>query len=697
MDWNRGVTLLIIGWFIWGTTVWGSSSSVLHDIRFTQLSGHRGSYSVSITLVFAGAVPEPQLFATDHPPRLTVDLPQTSLKLSQSSFPITLGPAQRLVVAENEERSRLVIHLHRLVPYQFRRHDNRLELELGTIPPRQGEQGASPTSPALTNVDFQRGNGGEGRVLVGVTGQLPTVEVHRQGGHLIVDFPGTYLPTPLLRRLEVRDFATPIHTIDALRQDSHGRLVMEIGGEFEELVYQVGSVFTIEVRPIVKEQTGQKPTFTGERLSLNFQNIDVRAALQIIADFSGLNLVTSETVQGSLTLRLRNLPWDQALDVMLKSKGLTMRRVDSVIMIAPSEEIAAREKQELEAQRAIQELAPLRTEFISLNHAKAADVANLLKAKDNAILTPNRGNVTVDERTNGLLVQDSVDKLLEIHQLIATLDVPVRQVLIESRIVIADDTFAKDLGTRFGVTALHPQRNRGAIITTGQLTGSDALTSNTISQYATTTNGSPLPITPPSLNDRLNVSLPANPSSGTPGSIALTLLSSRYLVDLELSALQTEHRGEIISNPRLIATNQKEASIEQGVEYPYQQASSSGATNVAFKKAVLALHVTPQISPDERIFLTIRVNKDSRGELTTSGYAINTQEVNTQVLVNNGETVVLGGIYQRETRQDLATIPFLGELPVLGTLFRNKQRINNKSELLVFVTPRIVKPRDFTQ
>ena len=474
--------------------------------------------------------------------------------------------------------------------------------------------------------------------------------------------------------------------------------MISAGGEFEQLAYQSDNQYAVEIKPIVRSaaELEDKKEYTGERLTLNFQDIETRAVLQLLADTSGQNIVVSDSVQGNVTLRLQNVPWDQALDIVLRTKGLDKRRQDNVIIVAPTEELAAREKAELAARKDLQELAPLRTEYLQVNYAKAADLAGLIKSSGTNSLLSARGSVTIDERTNTLLIQDTADRLQDIRRLVTTLDIPIRQVLIEARIVIVNDDFSRALGVRFGATAAfdHGGADGGGILgATGFVTEDDGLVLQP-----------PKSVLPPPVNtppgfiqgdpiDRYMVNLPvANPA----GRIALTLLDSDYIIDLELSAAQAEGRGEVVSAPRIVTANQREAVIEQGVEIPYQEASSSGATTVQFKKAVLALRVTPQITPDNRIIMDLTINKDSVGQVIVTSLGVNvpsidTREIVTQVLVNDGQTVVLGGIMETEFRETETKVPWLGDIPGLGYLFKNKSKTNNKDELLIFITPRILR------
>jgi type IV pilus assembly protein PilQ len=545
---------------------------------------------------------------------------------------------------------------------------------------------------AINNIDFRRVNDGAGRVVVELTDNKVPADLKQEGGRIVVSFAKTALPSHLLQRLDVTDFATPVNTVDVLSVGDSARLVIAASGDYEQLAYQSDNVYTIEIKPVVKlppELQDQKE-YTGERLTLNFQDIETRAVLQLLADTSGQNMVISDTVGGNVTLRLQNVPWDQALDIVMRTKGLDMRRDGNVMFIAPASEIAAREKELLSARREVQELAPLRTEYLQVNYAKAADLAALIKSGAGSSLLSERGSVAIDERTNTLLLQDVSERLADIRRLVSTLDIPVRQVMIEARIVIVNDDFSRDLGVRFGVNAT--TTSVGGSDGQGFLSnrGLDAPSGAGLFPGANDPRG---PLNLGEAVDRYMVNLPvANPA----GALALTFLDSDYIVDLELSAAEAEGRGEILSAPRLITANQREATIEQGVEVPYQESSSSGATTTSFKKAVLSLRVTPQITPDNRVILDLTVSKDSVGQLVasaTGGFvpSIDTREIVTQVLVNDGQTVVLGGILETERRETKNKVPLLGDIPVLGHLFKSTSRTDNKDELLIFVTPRILR------
>lgn len=667
----------------------------LEDVRFTTLSGDR----VQVELVMSAPVPVPRSFTTDTPARIALDFPEITSNLTKKSQSIGVGAVRGIAAVQGKDRTRVVIDLVKMVPYQTRIDGNRFLITL------DGEGGVTAAAPAavpagaastvanvpyqINGVDFRRGEKGEGRITVALSDAAIPVNVREEGGKLMIDFVGAALPLDLQRRLDVVDFATPVTTIDTFKQGNNVRMAIGATGNYEHLAYQTDRQFTVEVKPVTKAVQEQRKKdefgFTGEKLSLNFQDIEVRAALQIIADFTGLNVVVSDAVKGSISLRLKDVPWDQALDLILKTKNLGMRRMGNVMLIAPSADIAAREKEELESQKQILELEPLRSELITVNYAKAADFAALIRSKESSLLS-DRGKITVDERTNTLLILDTPSRLGDIRRMVRELDIPVRQVLIESRIVIANDDFSRDLGVRFGATTAQRGGNSGIIGVTGSAAGNDTMVNSAITNIRNT--GQPLPVTTPTLDNRLGVNLPvANPA----GRIGLAILGRDYLVDLELSALQAEGRGEVVSNPRVITANQREALIEQGVEIPYQEASSSGATSVSFKKAVLSLKVTPQITPDDRVIMDLNVTKDSVGEVFAGVPSINTREVNTQALVENGETVVLGGIYEQTRSNEVDKVPFLGDLPVIGSLFRQTRKVDDKVELLIFVTPKILK------
>jgi type IV pilus assembly protein PilQ len=666
----------------------------LKAVDFAALDGDR----VQITLTLSDAAPQPAVFAIDKPARLSVDLPDTHLALAERYRKVSVGQVRSIAAVEAQGRTRLVVELVQPTAYNITVDGNRIVVNLAGPAAGSSALSAAPAqqvAAALINkIDFRRGEKGEGRVLVSLSDPRAVVDVHEESGKIVARFKNTALPDRLSKRLDVLDFATPVKFIDAQRDGVDTRIVVTpgAGGEFEQVAYQAGDQFVLELQPLSQEKLAEKqreqPTFTGERISLSFQSVDIRSLLQIIADVAGTNMIVSDSVSGQIAMRLQNVPWDQALDIILRTKGLGMRRQGNVMLVAPVEEIASRERAEAEAAKQKVELAPLRSEIIQINYAKASDLGNIGKNKTNSILSP-RGSVTVDDRTNSLLVLETRDKITEIRALVQRLDIPVRQVLIESRIVVANDNFEKDLGTQFGVSFVG-NLGQNFLTTGGTNVGG---TDSTVNSYTTTTTGKFTVPSPSGTN--YNVNLPAPASSGTPGSIALSLLAKNTLVDLELSALQSEGKGEVVSSPRVITANAKPAVIKQGVEIPYQQSTSSGATSVSFKDAVLSLNVTPQITPDGRVIMDLAVHDDSVGTNISTGSggstpSIDTREVDTQVLVDNGQTVVLGGIYQQTTSLTVTKIPMLGDIPILGYLFRNNQVINNKTELLVFITPKIL-------
>ena len=675
----------------------------LENISALALPGNK----VELTLELAGPAPEPLAFTIDQPARIALDLADTSLGLDSRRADIGIGVLDTVLAAEAGGRTRVVLNLDDLVGYQTRVAGNNVIVTLEspastdtTVTQFAAAAGAAEPSSggnAIESIDFRRAENGGGRVIISLSdGGIP-VDVRQEGGQVIVNFEDTALPGELMKRYDVLDFATPVSSIDALRVNDDARLVIAANGNYEELAYQSDKVFTVEIQPVVTEDGPSNATiysgdkeYTGERLTLNFQDIDSRAVLQLLADISGRNIVVSDTVEGNVTLRLQNVPWDQAMDIVLATKGLDMRENGNVIIVAPAEEIAAREKADLESRKEIEELEPLFSEFVQINYAKAADLAELMGESTDGALLSSRGTVAIDERTNTLLVRDTASNLAEIRRLVATLDVPVRQVLIESRIVIVNDDFAREVGVRWGFTGVDDNGDNGLVAISGNGAGTDAIVQSGIDNIGTT--GTPFPVDLPNQGDRYNVRLPVTNPAGT---FALAVLDDDYLIDLEISAAQAEGNTEVISSPRVITANQKEAKIVQGVEIPYQESSSSGATTTQFKDALLSLTVTPQITPDDRVIMDLIVSKDSVGEVvvTENGAqpSIDTREVTTQVLVDNGQTVVLGGIYETEVGDFEQKVPFLGDIPVVGNLFKQSRRISNKSELLVFVTPKILK------
>ncbi|MGO9945522.1 MAG: type IV pilus secretin PilQ [Steroidobacteraceae bacterium] len=674
----------------------------LESIDVQTLSGQQ----VQLKLHMDGPAPEPLPFTIDKPARIAFDLPNTTLALASRRFDVRSAGVDTVVAAEANGRTRVVVNVDALLPYTTKIDGNNLVITLGAQPGASlaapavarasAGQPAAPVERAIKTIDFRRGSDGTGRVIVQLTDPRTPVNVRQEGNQIVVDFAGTLMPKNLMRRYDVMDFATPVQTVDAVRVEGSTRLVISAQGDFEQLAYQSDNQYTIEVKPSTKRTAQEdKKEYTGERLTLNFQDIDVRSVLQLLADTSGQNIVVSDSVNGNLTLRLQNVPWDQALDIVLRTKGLDKRRHDNVIIIGPTEELASREKAELAAHKEVQELSPIHTEFMQVNYAKVADLAKLIRPTaaaggKNSLLSP-RGSLSIDERTNTLLVQDTSDNLADIRRLVQTLDVPVRQVLIEARIVIVSDTFERDLGVRFGITSAHQVNGNGLLAVTGTGVGADTMTGSAITNLQSGT--SPFPVATPTLDNRYMVNLPA---ANINGSIGVSLLTGSTLVDLELSAAQNEGKSETISSPRVITANQKQAEIKQGVEIPYQESASSGATTTQFKNAVLSLKVTPLITPDNRVILDLDVSDDSVGQQVTSATggsvpSIDTREIITQVLVNDGQTVVLGGILDTTKTKQANKVPFLGDIPILGYLFKSTTDINNKTELLIFITPKILR------
>lgn len=675
-----------------------SHAATLDDITYSSLPGDRVQLDIKLSEPLQG---EPLNFTIDNPARIVLDFPDTSLNIAEKNKSIGIGVAHSVSTVEAAGRTRVVLNLVKPVSYDMQVEGDTVKLILAaaadvassSTAPAAVSSGAARSGAAsdsqIENIDFRRGEAGEGRIIVTLSDPSTGVNLGQEGGNVVVDFTDTNLPEELNRRLDVLDFATPVKEIDTSPTANGARMVITTATqEYDHLAYQSDNQLTIEFKPLTKQEQEaaqkQKFGYTGERLSLNFQDIEVRAVLQLIADFTGLNMVASDTVTGNVTLRLKNVPWDQALDIILKSKGLGMRKDDNVILVAPQEEIAAREKLELEANKQIEELAPLQTEFLQVNYAKAEQLAALIKAEANNLLS-DRGNVSIDSRTNTLIIQDVAASLESIRSMIAKLDIPVRQVLIESRIINAAESFSKDLGVQFGYSkatrdapaeaALGGEGEAGGFIGGGQ----EGITD--FGEVTSFNNGS---------EENLMVTLPAAAPTGAL-SLAYGIIGS-YLLQLELSAALAEGRGEDIASPKVITANQREAVIESGVEIPYQEASSSGATTVTFKKAVLSLRVTPQITPDDRVLLDLEVNQDTRGAPEVLGVPpINTRNVSTQVLVDNGETVVLGGVYSQSANNTVDRIPFFGDLPYVGFLFKRTSEDKTKSELLIFVTPKILK------
>ncbi|MGC4394775.1 type IV pilus secretin PilQ [Hydrogenophaga sp. T2] len=637
----------------------------------------------------------PASFSTQSPARIALDFPGVSNAIGRSTVDINEGNLRSATVVQAGDRTRVVINLKQAAAFQTRIDGNSLLVVLErseavtaqTNPPAAFSESRNVDVGALRDIDFRRGTGNSGRVVVELPNNQVGVDIRQEGTGLVVEFMKSVLPEGLRRRLDVTDFGTPVRTVTTTQNGDRVRMVVAATGNWEHSAYQSDNQFVLEVREqrIDPSKLTQGPGYSGEKLSLNFQNIEVRALLQVIADFTNFNIVTSDSVTGAVTLRLRDVPWDQALDIIMQAKGLGLRKTGNVLWIAPRDEIAAREKQELEARATVESLEQVRTQSFQMNYAKAADIATQLtsgavggsgSSGSSARIISARGSVIAEPRTNQLFVTDIPSRLQQVQELIAKLDIPIRQVLIEARIVEADDDFSKSIGVRLG----------GGVrdFSAGSVNG-NGVRGNFGSNYSAVT-------TSPTLTSSPFVNLPALPPSGAAATYALSLFSpnaSRFLA-LEISALESDGKGRVVSSPRVVTADQVKALIEQGTEFPYQTATSSGATAIAFRKANLKLEVTPQITPEGNIILDLDVNKDTRGETTVDGIAIDTKHVKTQVLVENGGTVVIGGIFERTERNQIRKVPLLGDIPAVGNLFKSRDMIDERSELLIFITPRVL-------
>lgn len=701
-----------------------SAQRQLNDIEVLALPGGR----VLLTLTLSGIAPSPAVFTVDNPARLSLDLPNTSLALDEKYRPINIGNTRALALAEAGGRTRVVVELLELTTYTVRTENEKLYIQLGPnnqvsnlappppavdtpvpvadqtplqlsepvadagIPAEPAEQvvvAPLVSVPARTveRLDFRRGENNEARVTVTLSDPGTSIDLSQKSGKIIAELKDTVLPAEYQKRLDVLDFATPAKQIEARTDGRDTRIIVTPlpKADFDHLAYQSGNVYTIELQPLTAAELEARqrtaPKYSGQRISFDFQNGEVRDLLHIIAKVAKVNMVISDSVSGNLALRLDNVPWDQALDILLKTQGLGKRQEGNVMIVGPLAEIKEQELAELDAQTAQEQAAPLSSELIQVNYAKATDIATLLESGEGSILT-ERGRVSVDERTNTLLVWETRQRLAEIRKLITQLDIQIKQVLIEARIVIASDDYLRSVGSRFGVTQLKDLRDdftisAGSLESTGSIR--ETRGDGTIDLGA--------------IPQQLNVNLPV---AGAAGQFALALLRDDFLIDLELSALQAEGRGEIISSPKVITANATEATIEQGTEVPFLEAAASGAATISFKKALLKLQVTPQITPDDSIIMDLIVNQDTIGEnvaVQGGGFvpSIDTRKVETQVLVRNGETVVLGGIYEQLNSSNTSKVPFLGDLPLIGNFFRTNSSESDKAELLIFVTPKILK------
>ena len=670
---------------------------------------------IQLVLTTSGSAPEPVAFTIEDPARISLDLPDTALALAQRRIDVHNGGLDSVLAAEGNGRTRLVLNLDRMLPYQTRVEGNRIIVTLGEAVRAAGPAAAPAVSTAsaapahargIQSLDFRRSSDGTatGRLVVRLTDPRTPINLRQQGNQVLVDFAGAELPKNLQRTYDVSDFATPVTEFNALNTRGGAQIVLNASGDFEQLAYQTDDQYVIEVQPrkAARSPVDEKPVYTGERMSATFQDIAARTLLQLIAETGGKNIIVTDSVRGNVTLRVDRVPWDQVLDIVLQMQGLDKRVQDNVIMVGPTEELATREKARLSANKDIQDLAPLRTEYLQVNYAKAEDIAALIRAQGGAgnagnsarSLLSTRGSVTIDPRTNTLLVQDTADSIANIRLLVSTLDIPVRQVQIEARIVVVSQDFSRELGVRAGFTGTESNGPNGLFGASGTAAGTDTMLGSALGNLSS--SGTPYPVSVPTgatAANRYNVNLPvANPA----GTLAFMVLGSDYIVDLELSAAQSEGKGEIISQPRITAANQQEAVIAQGTEIPYQEAASSGAATIQFKPAKLELRVTPLITPDNRLILDINVKKDRVGQVIVTAGGVNvpsidTSELSTTVFLGDGQTVVLGGILETERRETEKKVPYLGDIPVFGHLFKTTSKVNNKDELLIFVTPKIVR------
>ncbi|HIG39950.1 MAG TPA: type IV pilus secretin PilQ [Gammaproteobacteria bacterium] len=680
------------------TTSWNAIAEVnMENIEFSTLPGDK----IEIRMHFDGTPPSPTGYTIEQPARIALDLKGVSSGLDSKYHPLGNGNARSVTVVEAGDRTRVIVSMTELVGYSTRVQGNDLLVLVG----RQdgsgytsGDGGISFTDgvkeevqkpqrgnqPVVEDIDFRRGELGEGRVIVKLSNPGAGVDVISEGGKIRVEFSGTHIPARLQRRLDVTDFATPVLTVDALLEADNTILLIEPTGDYDYLAYQADDIFTLEVKPLTNAELESSLNamfrFRGEKLSLNFQDIEIRSVLQLIADFTDQNLVASDTVSGRITLRLKNVPWDQALDIIMKTKGLDKREIGNVLMIAPAAELAAREKLELESRQQISELAPLRTEFIKVRYANAAEIFALFESSgEGSGVLSGRGGVIVDERTNSIILTETTEKINEFRAVLEKLDVPVRQVLIEARIVTASSNFSESLGVRWGGLGFGTYNSNSVLSTSG-----GSLT--TVQEVRESLDDGELSFTSP---DHLVVDLGISAADAT--SYAIGLVTDKYLLDLEISALETSGHAEVIARPKVITADKQEATISSGVEIPYQEASSSGATSVSFKSATLELAVKPQITPDDRIIMELSVKQDTVGAVFNGVPSINTNNVKTQVLVDNGETIVLGGIFTTQTTESVTKTPFFGDLPYVGALFRRRTQSDDKQELLIFITPRLIQ------
>tara|TARA_R110002033_G_scaffold164618_1_gene202152 strand:- start:347 stop:2257 length:1911 start_codon:yes stop_codon:yes gene_type:complete len=629
-------------------------------------------HQLELELIFESSIMSPSVDLSADPAEIMLNFSDTISNLSKSKIPVNAVGVKELTTQQQGGDLQIIVAMTKVKPYQGKIVGNSYRLTINDDVSGPVEAN-NPFVNGISSIDFRRNKTGGGEILFNLSNRSVAANVEQVGSKLEIKLYNTDIGNDLLYVMDVQDFATPVNSFETFKDDLTARILVDVDGNYDYNYRQDGNVFKVSVDKVERVSVAKEAKkYNGRSLSLNFQNISVRTVLQIIADYNNFNLVTSDTVEGEITLRLDDVPWDQALDLILQTKGLDKRIEGNILMVAPSEELAIRESNDLKNRQEVKELAPLYSEYLQINYAKAIDIAELLKTTDSTLLS-SRGSVAVDERTNTLLVKDTAEILENVHRLIEVLDIPIKQVLIEARMVTVKDDVSEDLGIRWGIT--DQQGSKG---TSGTIGGATSIANGTI----------------PSIDDRLNVNLPAAASSATSIAFHVAKLADGTVLDLELSALEQENKGEIIASPRITTSNQKSAYIEQGVEIPYVESASSGATTVTFKKAVLSLRVTPQITPDDRVILDLEITQDSQGTTvataTGEAVAIDTQRIGTQVLVDNGETIVLGGIYQQNLISRVSKVPVLGDIPLVGFLFRNSTDTNERQELLIFVTPKIV-------
>ena len=693
---NVGKSLLTVVGGLVGFLLAGAvhATATIEGIEFSARPGSK----FEIRLDFSEAPPEMKSYTIEKPARIAIDFPDTVSGLERKRYSLPYGNATGVVVLESGGRTRMVVNLVKVVPYETRVDGNSLYVVVGQE--NSGDyvkQGSDPyqiktavvpvteVASEITDLQFQRTPSGEGRLTLELTNPSVDVNVFSEGGDIKVQFVDTSVPERLMRRYDVTDFATPVTSVDVNTTERGATLTLKNTGDFDYLAYQTDNQYVLSVKPLSKKEVEERRNefvYVGDRISLNFQDIEIRAVLQLIADFTELNLVASDTVRGRITLRLQNVPWDQALELVLKTKGLDKRQIGNVLMVAPAAEIAERERQQIEANKQIAELAPLQSEFVRIRYANAANIVQLFKAgsEEGGSLISGRGSVVVEPRTNSLIITETAPKLAEIRSLIELVDIPIRQVMIEARIVIAQSDATKNLGIEWGGAYLNTNNDN--------ITSVSGNTANVVGLNESVINGTQPQVDYPGA---LMVDLGVTRNSG----FAVGFTSGDLFLTAELSALEAAGEGEGVSQPKVITGDKQQASIKSGTEIPYQESSASGETTTSFKDAVLALDVTPNITPDDRIMLQLQVNQDSVGELVPSGQggfipSIDTTQLNTQVLVGNGETVVLGGVFKTEDIESINKVPFFGDLPYIGAFFRNESTTHKKTETLIFITPRIL-------